>query len=383
MQTQFTPRYSITPRITEFLARIETVKEKITHTSLTPTILTSLHEATCLKITHYATKMAGNKLEPKQIENLLKHQEHIPNHEHNENEIKAYYAALKMVEQWANKKIIITENHLQTLHALVLSNNQQAEKQTPYRTDENIIREEKTNYIIYIPPAAHHVSDLMQQMIAWINNTDAPCLIVAGIAHYQLVTIRPYTDGNRRVACLLTTLILHLGGYDLKGLCCLEEYYAHTLKSYANNINVGPSHSYASGRAHADITRWVDYFTEGLAITYEKVLAQIPQALADGHQQERDYNTLMRQLDLRQRKVLALFQTFEVITAKQIGELFDIRARASSELCKNWVEKGFLAIVNHATKSRTYTLAKPYDILIVEHRYNPTLFNTQRESAGL
>ncbi len=266
MQTQFTPRYSITPKITQSLGRIQTAKEKMAHTSFAPTVLTSLREATRLHSTHYATKMAGNKCEPKQIENLLTHQEHIPGHEHDENEIKAYYAALKMVEQWADKKITITADHLQTLHALVMSHNQQAEERTPYRTDEGTIREDKTNYILYIPPAAHHVPDLMQQMVTWINGTDAPRVMAAGIAHYQFVTIRPYNDGNRRVACLLTTLILRLGGYDLKGLCCVEEYYAHDLKAYANNINLGPSHSYAAGRATADITRWIDYFIEGLAI---------------------------------------------------------------------------------------------------------------------
>ncbi len=117
--------------------------------------------------------------------------------------------------------------------------------------------------------------------------------------------------------------------------------------------------------------------------TCEKVLAQMPQALANGQQQEQDSSTLLRQLDLRQRKVLSLFQTFKIVTAKQIGELLDIRARTSSELCRNWVEKGFLEIVNHTTKSRAYILAKPYDALIVERRYKPTLFNTQSESAEL
>jgi hypothetical protein len=38
------------------------------------------------------------------------------------------------------------------------------------------------------------------------------------------------TTGNGRTARLLTTLILHLGTYDLKGLYALEEYYARNLK---------------------------------------------------------------------------------------------------------------------------------------------------------
>ena len=47
---------------------------------------------------------------------------------------------------------------------------------------------------------------------------------MAGIAHYQYVTIHPYYDGNGRSARLLTTLILHKNGYDLKGIYSLEEY---------------------------------------------------------------------------------------------------------------------------------------------------------------
>jgi Fic family protein len=73
--------------------------------------------------------------------------------------------------------------------------------------------------------------------------------IEAGIAHYQYATIHPYYDGNGRTARLLTTLILHLGTYDLKGLYALEEYYARNLKAYYEALTVGPSHNYYMGRA--------------------------------------------------------------------------------------------------------------------------------------
>ena len=68
-----------------------------------------------------------------------------------------------------------------------------------------------------------------------------------------------YYDGNGRTARLLTTFILHLGSYDLKGLA-LEEYYAQGLKDYYEALTVGPSYNYYMGRAEADITRWVSYF---------------------------------------------------------------------------------------------------------------------------
>lgn len=45
----------------------------------------------------------------------------------------------------------------------------------------------------------------------------------ATVAHCQFATIHPSNDGNGRTARLLTNLILHLGGYDLKGLYSLED----------------------------------------------------------------------------------------------------------------------------------------------------------------
>ena len=74
----------------------------------------------------------------------------------------------------------------------------------------------------------------MGQLLDWLRLSEregVPCPIRAWIAHYQFATIHPYYDGNGRTARLLTTLILHRGGYDLKGLYSLEEYYARDLSA--------------------------------------------------------------------------------------------------------------------------------------------------------
>jgi Fic family protein len=108
------------------------------------------------------------------------------------------------------------------------------------------------------------LDSLMKGMVNWINyNITLPCPIIAAISHYQFATIHPYYDGNGRTARLLTTCILHNGGYDLKGLYSLEEYYARNLGAYYEAISVGKSHNYYMGRAEADITKWVEYFVEG------------------------------------------------------------------------------------------------------------------------
>ena len=127
-----------------------------------------------------------------------------------------------------------------------------------------------------MPPAALDVPKLMCSLTQWIQeNPDLASPIVAAIAHYQFATIHPYYDGNGRTARLLTTYILHLGHYDLKGIYSLEEYYAQNLEDYYKAISIGPSHNYYLGRAEADITPWVTYFIKGMKVACTNILTQI------------------------------------------------------------------------------------------------------------
>lgn len=361
MPINFKPLYTFTPQIAQDLMRIESVKEKVLHLPLTPTVLASLRETARLYTTHYSTMIEGNKLEPEQIVQVLQHEGHFPGRQRDENEVKGYYAALTQVEKWANQKAQLNEKMIQTLHALVMSDGKTAVKPTSYRDGQNVIRDSRTRSIVYMPPEAKDVPDLMKGLVHWINESkNIPYPVVAGVAHYQFATIHPYYDGNGRTARLLTTLILHLGGYDLKGLYSLEEYYAVHLDAYYVALTIGPSHNYYMGRAESDITPWLAYFIQGMKSSFENVFYHLEESKRKGLP---DQMELIRKLDPKQRKVLELFQEFETITASQIGELFGFKSRTSSELCKKWVETGFLEIVNLSKKSRSYRLAKIYERL--------------------
>lgn len=362
MPIKFDPHYIITPKIMSCLMRIEAAKEQVLHLPLTPTVLNSLRETARLYTTHYSTMIEGNKLVPNQVEIVLKHEGHFPGRERDENEIKGYYTALAQVEQWAARDVDVAEKMIQTLHALVMADGKANVKPSVYRDGQNVIRDGRTKAIIYMPPEAKDVKGLMQGMLAWINkHSELPCPVVAGIAHYQFATIHPYYDGNGRTARLLTTLILHLGGYDLKGLYSLEEYYARNLGAYYEAISIGESHNYYMGRAEADITKWVEYFIEGMAVSFERVIKHMNEARAQCHS---DKSALLKKLDLKQRKALELLSEFETVTSSQIGQLFGFKPRTSANLCASWVEKGFLKIVDFSNKGRKYNLSDDYQELV-------------------
>ncbi|MCK4265420.1 Fic family protein [Candidatus Babeliales bacterium] len=359
---EFRPNYSISYKIANALMRIDICRHIIDNLKIPYVTLSNLQKAAKLVSTYYSTKIEGNRLTQEEINSVLKQKKSFPGRERDVSEVRGYYAALDYIEQCVSEKRTINEKIIQTLHALVMNNGKIKVKPTPYRDGQNVIRDGLTGKIVYLPPETKDIKFLMQSFVRWINkNKDLPQPIVASIAHYQFVTIHPYYDGNGRVARLLATLILHLEGYGLKGIYSLDEYYANNLEDYYDALNAGPSHNYYLGREEANITNWIEYFCTGMVQVFEDVKKQAEKATKQNSSTK--LPLLLRKLTFRQRKVLDLFEEFETITSKQIGELFGLQARACSNLCNKWVDEGFLMIKDYSRKSRKYKLTPSYEKL--------------------
>lgn len=343
------------------LMRIEAARHAISDLPITVSVLLKLRETARFSSIHYSTQIEGNRLTQEEVVDVLVKKK-TTLRPRDEAEVKGYYQALEALERYVLQEKELTEQCVKKLHALVMGSGKSTVQPTSYRTGQNVIKDGSTGSIVYLPPEASDVPELMKELVQWVvGNNELPCPLVAGIAHYQFATIHPYYDGNGRTARLLTTLILHQGGYDLKGVYCLEEYYAKNLLAYYHAISVGPSHNYYEGRAQADITAWLEYFCEGMAQACEKVQQQ---ALNAELRHEPDQSTLLRELDPKQRKVLALFKASDEITAQEIGKLLSFKPRTVSALCTAWVAKGFLVVSDPSRKARKYRLAPAFRALV-------------------
>lgn len=337
--------------------RIEAAKQAVADLPMTPKVQARLRETARLLSTHYSTQIEGNRLTLDEATRVIQKDEHFPGRQRDEQEVLGYYRALDELEKRVAQKTKITEKVVQTLHALVMGGKRGKVKPSPYRDGQNVIRDARSGAIVYLPPEAKDVGPMMADLMKWIEEnkkSGLPCPLRAAIVHYQFATIHPYYDGNGRTARLLTTLVLHLGGYDLKGFYSLEEYYARDLRSYYNAIAVGPSHNYYLGRAEADITHWIEYFCSGMADALENVRRQASEESRTGGT---DKSKILRQLNPRQRKVLDLFRKSEWITSAQVEKLLHLSARTTRHLCQRWVEEGFLVLADPSKKARKYGLS--------------------------
>lgn len=354
----FTPIFKITPTLTKQLMDIEASRQAVDSLPITVNMLTSLRESARLVSTHYSTQIEGNRLTQEQVVQVL-HGGTFPNRERDEREVKNYYHALDYLDTLIkNPPAKISEHHIQTLHGLVM---QGKEHPTPYRDGQNVIKDSGSGVIVYMPPEAKDVPDLMHDLVCWINEekhkAEWPVPIIAAIAHYQFATIHPYYDGNGRTARLLTSLVLHTSGYGLKGIYSLEEYYATNLQAYYNALTIGESHNYYMGREESDITQWITYFCAGMAEAFASVRLKASEA---ARQDKMDYSVLLRELDQRQKQVLSLFEKSKYITTREIADLLQIHPRTALNLCKKWLENGFIIQHGTANKSRKYELAEKW-----------------------
>jgi Fic family protein len=157
--------------------------------------------------------------------------------------------ALDHVRKLASKKISnITEKAILDIHAHILKgiddNNAGCYRSIPVRISGSAA----------IMPNARKVPDLMAGLVRWLTTRQSIHPVqFAGEAHYRLVTIHPFSDGNGRTARLLMNLILMMHGYPpaiirkrdrLVYLNALEEAQLGNSKSaYENLIFKAVDHS--------------------------------------------------------------------------------------------------------------------------------------------
>lgn len=256
---------------------IEAARQAVQLTTLPPALAERLRAQARVRSTHYSTRIEGNRLTLAEAHAAVFDGRRFPGRARDVHEVQNYYRALQQVEAWAARQSSVTEEMVRKLHALVYTGPRS--RPTPYREGQNVIRDAASGAIVYLPPEAGDVPGLMADLVAWIAQAEAeqtPAPVIAGIAHYQFVTIHPFYDGNGRTARALATLILYRQGYDLGRFFSLEEVYAEDLPAYYAALQTDPHANYYEGRADADLTEWLAYFVHGMAIVVRGSKAEYP-----------------------------------------------------------------------------------------------------------
>ncbi|MFC2165393.1 Fic family protein, partial [Acidobacteriota bacterium] len=196
-------------------------------------------------------------------------------------ELVAYLSAMKMLDEFrGHRELEIRETDIRSLHRLITEGTLRPEDRGAYRLGEVIIGDKGPEGEIierYKPPRAEEIPVLMEGFVEWLRrcnkgNDKLHAAIAAGLAHFELVRIHPFKDGNGRTTRLLTTLLLLQRGYDFKKMFCITEYYNRKRDKYYDALQCVEKVEETEGRLDMDASKWLKYFLGGLA--YQVVAAE-------------------------------------------------------------------------------------------------------------
>lgn len=193
------------------LDRIDYKKRQIDqHRPIPDIALRSIRESMSLEWTYNSNSIEGNSLTLRETKLIL--EEGITVHgkslrEHFE--AVNHQDAIEYVEKLATPDYQLKTADILDIHALVL---QRIEKEFAGRFRTGGVRIGGANFV---PPNALKVTDLMDELIAWINTdaNDLPLPVKIAVFHHRFVWVHPFFDGNGRTVRLVFNLLFMKYGY--------------------------------------------------------------------------------------------------------------------------------------------------------------------------
>jgi len=290
----FKPKFTITSKLNRFLIRIAVCREKIISAPILPKREIRLVRSARLRMIYSSTSIEGNPLSLRDVERVLEGKIVTGISEKDRLEIVNYEKAIEYIdglfqkkEKKINKEIVLK------IHRLLTKNILRNSESGHYRSKPVFIVERPSGKIVDQAPVASKVAQLMKKLFDWLNSQEAKFLspvIVAAIAHHQLVTVHPFIDGNGRTARALATLILYQRNYDIKKMFALEDYYNLDRREYYQAIRLA--------NKKKNLTTWLEYFASGLLKEMESVLTKVERLGLEARKEKQIY------LSSRQREIL-------------------------------------------------------------------------------
>ncbi len=349
MICMFAPTFIITNKTLTNIAKIEAAEEVIKHSPLLPLWEKQFKEDAIIRSAYHGTHIEGNMLHKDEAKDVLLGKEVI-GRPRDIQEVINYRKVIEFIDEEAQRKIDkITEMLVKKLHRIIVDNILSSDQAGEYRIKQVVVRNSQTGEITFRPPPPIEVPFLMREFLYWINKEDRDevhPVLKAGIIHHELVRIHPFIDGNGRIARVLATLILLLGGYDIRRFFSLEEYYDKDAVTYYHNLQKATA---------GDLTSWLEYFTFGASVEFEKVKEKILKLSKDVKLKEK-FGGQQIYLTERQIKVIEYIQEIGYLQNQNFSSVFpDVSEDTVLRDLQDLIKKGLLKKIG-STKAARYTL---------------------------
>ncbi|MGA3267205.1 MAG: Fic family protein [Verrucomicrobiota bacterium] len=332
----YQPQFIITPALLARVEQIAALRERILAATVEVPWIPALQKDTRTRNTHSSTAIEGNPLTLEQIRAVEEGREIPAVAARAKREVVNYFAALRFVEENAQRKTISHEEIL-GLHKIVAGDVMDQGTAGRYRT--MAVRVGR-----YVPPPPGDVSGLMFELLAWWNKEAVKMspVLSSAIVHYRFESIHPFADGNGRTGRALALWELYRRRFDTHHIFSVDEFYWENRPRYYAALD-------AVRHEGEDLSGWLEYTAEGLQFTLERVWTRV-QKLSAG--------STRTKLVLRpkQEQLLRLLRDHKSMTPQEIWDALGVTRQGAIKLMQPLLDAGLVRRVG-TRKSGRYILA--------------------------
>lgn len=277
----YAPKFSITNKILKSVSQIEASKEVVENAPLVPSFEKQFQGDAIIRIVYHGTHIEGNDLTLIQTKKVLEGQE-VYARPRDVQEVINYRNVVKLIEELSHTDEPYSIEMLSKIQGITVYRVVAEDKVGVLRKTQVVIREEGTGKVIMSPPSFVEVPYLLEDFFEWINSPESReihPILRAAIAHYNLVAIHPFVEGNGRTARAFSTLLMLREGYDVKRFFAIEEHFDNDLASYYEAFFKVDTQS--PNIADRDLTVWIEYFAEVVGFELEKIKEKVKKLSID------------------------------------------------------------------------------------------------------
>lgn len=324
----FQPKYIITSSILSKIAEIVEIKAAVERSRVLPLNEAQLRRQAILRMAHTSTSIEGNKLAQFEVGKVFEGQT-VRAPQKDILEVENYLNGLKLLDELSKSSGDLTLGEILRTHKVVINGLVEKEKAGTIRPADVYVLDDLGDgreMLRFKAPSASQVGKLLTDLLDWLNKTAKKDgihpILIAGIFHLEFVSIHPFTDGNGRVARLLTQLLLYRLKWDFRKIIVLEDYYNQNRLAYYNALHSEEGKEYAQGR---EFTSWLEYFTTGFMVEAKKVSEKI-QSIGYGKVSKKSEQIF---LDKDEIQMMDFLSTTGRITSDDVSDILNITKRAA------------------------------------------------------
>ena len=247
------------------------------------------------------------------------------------NDIRNFVGAIQ------NAKLPLTEERLFAWHAAIGQN-----KVKSFRTKESVAG-------TFTGVSPERIPLEIGRFIDWFENSTQDGAIKAAIAHFWFLTIRPFEDGNGRIARALAAMLLARSEDTTRCQYALNEQILKDRESYIQTL-------FKAQAGNGDLTEWILWFLNAMQKSIEDSKKEITGTL-----KKMQFLQKNQQADLstRKRKIIEAVWNGElpaVFSVKEVAAFTGTSHDSALRDIQDLIQKEIVRPENKGGRSQKYSL---------------------------